>query len=217
MRIEKIAVGPFQSNCYIVYSEAGADAVVIDPGADAAAILRRLSKLGLTVTHIVNTHGHADHIGANGAVKEAFPAARIMVHGRDAHMLRDPVANLSAAFGYRADSPEADHLLEGNTSFEAAGVTFNVEHVPGHSPGSVVLVPQVEPPAVFSGDTLFSGTVGRTDFPGGNMGLLISGVREKILSLPDETVVYPGHGDITTVGVEKRGNVYVMTDSGANE
>lgn len=214
MRVEKIVVGPFQVNCYIVYCEGGGAAAVIDPGDDAEEILRSIARLGLRVTHIINTHGHADHMAANGALRDAFPEALIMIHGRDAHMLSDPAANLSVAFGYQATSPAADRLLEGNTAFEAAGVTFRVEHIAGHSPGSVCLIPEVEPPAVFGGDTLFSGTVGRTDFPGGNMGLLVSGIREKILSMPDETVVYPGHGEITTVGAEKRDNVYVMERDG---
>ena len=210
MRVETLVVGPFQVNCYIVYCEGGTSAAVIDPGGDAEEILRITSRLGLRVTHIINTHGHGDHMGANGALKEAFPEAVIMIHGRDAHMLGDPAANLSIAFGYQATSPAAERLLEGNTSFAAAGVTFRVEHIGGHSPGSVCLIPDVEEPAVFAGDTLFSGTVGRADFPGGNMGLLVSGIREKILIMPDETVVYPGHGEATTVGAEKRDNVYVM-------
>jgi glyoxylase-like metal-dependent hydrolase (beta-lactamase superfamily II) len=161
------------------------------------------------VTHIVNTHGHGDHIGANAALKEAFPAARLCIHARDSHMLTDPRANFSLEFDFNVTSPPADVTLTGNTELNAGGLRFRVEHVPGHSPGSICLVGLFEPRIVVTGDTLFAGGVGRTDFPGGNMGLLLSGIKEKILSLPDETIVLPGHGIRTTVGMEKRSNPYV--------
>ncbi len=212
MRIERIVVGPFQVNCYILYNETGGKCLVIDPGDDGDGILESISRLSLSVTHIVNTHGHADHIAANIVLKEAFPAAELMIHGRDAHMLTDPAANLSAALGFQAISPRADRLLEAGTTIEPAGLSFRIEQIGGHSPGSICLINDATPPAVFAGDTLFAGTIGRTDFPGGNMGMLLSGVREKILTLPDETVIYPGHGEITTVGVERTNNPYVMNE-----
>jgi len=208
--IETIVVGPFGVNTYVIYPGPGCEAVVIDPGADAEKILALLHRRRLRVTHILNTHGHGDHIAANADVKRAFPAARICIHPRDAHMLTDPRANLSLAFDYSVTSPPADVLVEGNTRVTAADMVFRVEHVPGHSAGSVCLVPEsFTPKVVFTGDTLFAGSVGRTDFPGGNMGLLVAGIKDKILSLPDETLVYPGHGVQTSVGAEKRMNPYV--------
>lgn len=210
MKVDRLVVGPFQVNTYIIYLEDRDDAVVVDPGADSAGILKRLSQIERSVSDILITHGHADHIMAASAIKNAFPGAHLRIHARDAHMLTDPRANLSMAFGYEATAPPADAFLEGGTEVKAAGVTFSVEHVPGHSPGSVCLVPNGLPAIVFSGDTLFAGTIGRTDFPGGNMGLLVAEIREKILTLPDDTVVYPGHGEITTVGIEKRDNYFVV-------
>lgn len=215
MHIEKLTLGPFLVNTYIAYLEEAGDAIVIDPGADAEAILSALGKRKLRVSHIFNTHGHSDHIAANAAIKGAFPQAKIHIHGRDAHMLTDARANLSLAFGFEVVSPPAEAYFEGNTRVAAAGIDFRVEHVPGHSPGSVCLIPEAEPPLVFTGDTLFAGSIGRTDFPGGNAGALVAGIKEKILTLPDDTVVYPGHGDITTVLAEREGNYYVSEPSSA--
>ena len=215
MEIETLVVGQFVVNTYIVYTTGGAEAIVIDPGDDPQEILSVLAKRRLSVTHIVNTHGHGDHIGANGAVKDAFPAAKICIHSRDAHMLLDPLANLSFAFEYKVLSPPADVMLAGGTQFGAAGLVFRIEHVPGHSPGSVCLVHDGDVPVVFSGDTLFAGSIGRTDLPGGNGGMLLAGIREKILSLPDATDVYPGHGVRTTVGTEKRENYFLGSGSAA--
>lgn len=217
MKIERLVVGQFQVNAYIVYADESNEAAVVDPGDDPQEIISLLVERGLHVTHIINTHGHGDHIGANAAIKAAFPDAKICIHGRDAHMLTDTAANLSMAFGYEAISPPADLILTGNTEITAAGITFRIEHLPGHSPGSVCLVPSTEPPIVFSGDTLFAGTVGRSDFPGGNMHLLLAGIREKIMTLPDETVVYPGHGVPTTVAVERTENVFVGDTPGGGE
>jgi glyoxylase-like metal-dependent hydrolase (beta-lactamase superfamily II) len=212
MRVERIVTGPFLVNTYIVTADGSSEAIVIDPGDGAEEILAVLMRAGLAAAHIFNTHGHADHMTANAAVKRMFPEARIHIHGRDAHMLADPVANLSAAFGYEAVSPAADRFFEGNTEITAAGITWRIEHLPGHSPGSVCLMPKTEPPVIFAGDTLFAGTIGRTDFPGGDPEMLVAGIRDKILSLPEETTVYPGHGDPTTVAVEKRTNYFVMDE-----
>ena len=209
MKVERIVAGPFFVNTYIVSADGSREAVVVDPGDDAEKILSALEGGGYSVTHIFNTHGHGDHITANAALKTAFPSAKIYIHGRDAEMLSDTLANLSAAFGYQATSPPADGFFVGGRDVTAAGIEWRVEHVPGHSGGSVCLIPETEPPVVFSGDTLFAGNIGRTDFPGGNLEMLIAGIREKILSMPDDTTVYPGHGEPTSVGVEKRTNYFV--------
>jgi len=209
LHIDTLVVGPFQVNCYVLYGAPGGETVVIDPGGDAEEIIALLDEKRLTVTHIVNTHGHGDHIAANGPLKELFPNARICIHPRDAHMLASASANLSAAFGLSVTSPPADVSLEGNTEITAAGITFSVAHVPGHSPGSVCLVPQLSEHMVFSGDTLFAGSVGRTDFPGGNAKLLYTGIREKLFALPDDTIVYSGHGVPTTIAREKASNPFV--------
>jgi glyoxylase-like metal-dependent hydrolase (beta-lactamase superfamily II) len=207
--IKQIVTGDFASNAYVVRGDSSEEAVIIDAGGAAGELLGVIETDGLRLTHIINTHGHADHMAANAALKDAFPDAKICIHGRDAHMLSDARANLSMPFGFEAISPAADILIEGNTELEAGGVTFRIEQIGGHSPGSVALVVDGEPTVVFSGDTLFQGTIGRTDFPGGNMEVLLSGIKEKILSLPGDTVVYPGHGEPTTVACEKAGNPFL--------
>ena len=153
MKVERIVAGPFFVNTYIVSADGSREAVVVDPGDDAEKILSALEGGGYSVTHIFNTHGHGDHITANAALKKAFPSAKIYIHGRDAEMLSDTLANLSAAFGYQATSPPADGFFVGGRDMTAAGIEWRVEHVPGHSGGSVCLIPETEPPVVFSGDT----------------------------------------------------------------
>ena len=208
MQVETLVVGPFATNCYILYGAPGGDAVIVDPGGDPQDIIAAVNELGLRVTHIFITHGHGDHIAANAHVKSVFPEARICIHPRDAHMLKDPRANMSLAFGFNLISPPADVMVEGNTEITAAGFTFAIEHVPGHSPGSICFIPRIDEHMVFAGDTLFAGSIGRTDFPGGNGGLLIAGIREKLFSLPDDTVVYPGHGIATLIRKEKESNPF---------
>jgi hydroxyacylglutathione hydrolase len=209
VQVETIVVGEFQVNCYVLYKEIGGPAVVIDPGGDPEDIIAFLSGARLRVTHIINTHGHGDHIAANGPLQELFPAAKICIHPRDAHMLTSAAANMSLLFGFNLTSPPADVMLEGNTEITLLGVKLAIEHIPGHSAGSICLIPDVRPHIAFVGDTLFAGSVGRTDFPGGNAGLLYAGIREKLFTLPEDTVVYCGHGVPTTIGQEKKFNPIV--------
>jgi glyoxylase-like metal-dependent hydrolase (beta-lactamase superfamily II) len=209
MIVESLVVGPFGVNVYLVYPGPGCDAVVIDPGDDPREILSLVSRRRLNITHIINTHGHGDHIGANADVKRAFPAARICIHSRDAQMLVDPAANLSREFGLDIVSPPADIILDGNTEIVAAGITFAIGHTPGHTAGSICLVQRLSPAAAFTGDTLFAGSVGRCDMPGGNARLLMSSITDRLMCLPDETIVYPGHGASTSIGTERRHNPFI--------
>jgi hydroxyacylglutathione hydrolase len=207
--IESVVSEPFAENSYIIWRRGRNDALVIDPGFDTESIFARLKRHGLRVTAILNTHGHADHIAGNQAMKEAYPDAPLLIGGNEAFLLRDPEANLSAPFGVALYSPAADRLLADGERIEVAGLGFEVREIPGHSPGSVVFVCDAfDPIFVFGGDVLFAGSVGRTDL-GGNMSQLLLGIRTKLLSLPDTTVVYPGHGPATTVGAEKRSNPFV--------
>ena len=207
--IESVESQPFAENSYIIWRQAHGAAVVIDPGFDTDSILERLEYHGLHLAAILNTHGHADHIAGNQAMKEAFPDAPLVIGSNEAFLLRDPEANLSAPFGAPLYSPAADRLVADGERIEVAGLGFEVREIPGHSPGSVVFVcDNFDPAFVFGGDVLFAGSVGRTDL-GGNMKQLLQGIRTKLLSLPETTVVYPGHGPATTVGAEKRSNPFV--------
>ena len=211
--INSLVVSPCETNCYLVGPlECGAspsrtgEVIAIDPGGDADLILRLIESEGLTVTAIVNTHGHGDHIGANADLKARFDCP-IMIHVADADFLTDPMLNLSGCFGEEtALSPAADRLLQDGDEIEVGPVTFRVIHTPGHTPGGICLYTDGR---LFAGDTLFAGSVGRTDFPGGSMDHLITGIREKLLVLPDDTIVYPGHGPTTTIGDEKIVNPYL--------
>jgi hydroxyacylglutathione hydrolase len=200
---------PFAENTYVVRLPDRKDAVVIDPGLEPELILDLLAAERLSVAAILNTHGHADHIGGNAEMKRAFPAAPLIIGVNEAVMLTDADANMSAPFGMPIVSPPADRLVREGDAVEAAGMRFEVFDVPGHSPGHVVFIHRANPTIVFGGDVLFQDGIGRFDLPGGDGRLLVQGIRDKLLTLPPETIVYSGHGPATTVGREKKMNPYV--------
>jgi glyoxylase-like metal-dependent hydrolase (beta-lactamase superfamily II) len=209
LNIRTIVSQPFEENTYVVWLPQRRDALVIDPGLEPDLVLDCLRDEGLTVAAILNTHGHADHIGGNEALKEAFPAAPLLIGRDEARLLTDANANLSAPFGAPIVSPPADRLVQEGETVEAAGLLLEVLEIPGHSPGHVVYVYRDTPCLVFGGDVLFRGSIGRTDFPGCNGPLLLAGIRGKLFALPPDTVVYPGHGPATMVRYEKRTNPFV--------
>ncbi len=197
----KLAVGPMGSNCYIVGCGSSLEAVIIDPGAEGNRIKSLLEKHSLKGKYIINTHGHGDHIGANNAL--GLP---VLIHKLDAGFLTDPVKNLSASFFLNISSPRAARLLEDADVIEFGRLSLSVIHTPGHTPGSISLKMEN---AVFTGDTLFCGGVGRTDLPGGDEDKLLKSIDERLLVLDDDTIVYPGHGPDTTIGEEKRNNPFL--------
>ncbi|MFO0844508.1 MAG: MBL fold metallo-hydrolase [Gemmataceae bacterium] len=209
LQIHTIVSQPFDENTYVVWLEGRTDALVIDPGLEPDLILDFLARFGLTPAAILNTHGHADHIGGNEAVKQAVPQAPLLIGEHEAVMLADPWLNLSAVLGTPITSPPADRTLSEGEAIEYAGIPLEVRLAPGHSPGHIVFVHRGGPCRVFGGDVLFRGGTGRYDFPGGSYATLMSSIREQLFTLPDDTVVYPGHGPVTTTGHERRTNPYL--------
>ena len=204
MIIKQLGVGPLMANCIIIGCEDTKKAAVIDPGDEVDRILMTIAEHQLTVTYILNTHGHFDHVGGNQRLKKVT-SAPICIHTEDNVMLKH-VASSAASFGMSVEnSPDADQLLNDGDMVRIGNIELKVIHTPGHSPGGAAFyVPDV----VFVGDTLFAGSIGRTDFPGGSYDQLIASVRNKLFVLPDNTTVYTGHGPTTTIGEEKRTNPF---------
>lgn len=201
MFIKKVVVGGLETNCYIVADPDSKDAAIIDPGSDGSGIEREIERYGLNIKCVINTHGHGDHISSNGKFK-----APIYIHRLDADFLRNSKLNMSASFGFSIKSPEASRILEEGDVITLGACKLKVIHTPGHTPGSISLLGRG---FVFTGDTLFMGGVGRTDFPYGSKEKLIDSIREKLLVLDDKTVVYPGHGPSSTIGAEKLRNEFI--------
>ena len=196
-------------NTLIVRKPERNDCLVIDPGFLPQQIISAIRRDGLVPAAILLTHGHVDHIAGNAALKREWPELPILIGAGDAPMLTEAERNLGFLGGVSVTSPPADRLLAEGDRVVEAGFDLEVLDIPGHSPGHVVYVLKSESPfMVFGGDVLFRGSIGRCDLPGGDQELLVGGIRRKLFSLPDDTIVYPGHGDPTTTGQEKRSNPF---------
>ena len=205
MILKNLVVGPLAANCYIVGSEASKEGMIIDPGDEAGVILRNVKDLGLEIRLIVLTHGHIDHIGALKEVKEAT-GAEVAIHTDEAKSL--PEQSLSKLLGLSYPTPlPPDRLLKDGDSVDIGDLHFLILHTPGHSPGCICLLGQE---VLFSGDTLFNCGIGRADLPGGNYSQLMNSIHTRLMTLPDNTTVYPGHGPETTVGAERSGNPFLQ-------
>jgi glyoxylase-like metal-dependent hydrolase (beta-lactamase superfamily II) len=207
MILKTLVVGPFASNCYIVGSESSRRGLIIDPGAEAKLILKTVNDLGLTISLIVVTHMHFDHVGALTTVKEGT-GAKFALHGAEAEAGLGVFSRMLSSMtgGSLRQLPKPDRLLKDGDTIDIDGLHFTVLHTPGHSPGGISLYGHG---VVFSGDTLFNYGIGRTDFPGCSHDQLMDSIQNKLMTLPDETIVYPGHGPSTTIGEERRGNPFL--------
>ncbi len=215
LRLTRIISNPFQQNTFVVSHADTSECLIIDPGLEPDKIVQVLEEQNLTPTAILITHGHSDHIGGNHAIKARWPECTIVIGGGDAAKLTDPTLNLSADYGTAITSPPADKTVADGDVFTAAGLALEVLEIPGHSVGHVVYLYRDDSPmALFGGDVLFAGSIGRTDFPDGDFQQLADAIHGKLFTLDDETVVYPGHGPETTIGAEKRANPFVGEPAG---
>ena len=209
MIIHTFILGDYETNCYCLrVDESAKDCIIIDAGFEAGNLINSLEEANMNPLALILTHGHIDHIAGVNAMREKFPEMKVYIHKLDANMLDEPKSNLSLMAGFSYVTEPADVILEDNQTIELAGIKLEVLHTPGHTPGGISLYSR-EQGVVFVGDALFADSVGRTDFPGGSMNQLIEGIKEKLLTLPEETKVYPGHGPDTTIGREKMYNQYL--------
>lgn len=206
--IAAIPSGPFQTNCHVVHFRDGGPGWIVDAGFEPGALLDYIAKHGLTPDRLILTHAHIDHMAGVGEVRARFPGLPIAIHPAEARWLSDPSLNLSEGWGMPITAPGPDETIDDGDMLELDGQPFEVRHVPGHSPGSIALVHHASHQAI-AGDALFRESVGRTDFPTSDPEALVESIGSKLYSLPDETVIYPGHGPTTTIGHEARHNPFV--------
>ncbi|TVQ63722.1 MAG: MBL fold metallo-hydrolase [Phycisphaerales bacterium] len=213
--IDSFPLGPYETNCHLVWVESEHDdkaktrpAWIIDAGFDPEPMLAKARELGLTPERILLTHAHVDHIAGLEEVRAAYPGVPVAIHPAEREWLASPELNLSAGFGVPITARDAEDTLEHGQRLDLAGSHWKVLHVPGHSPGSCVFYCEAADVAIV-GDTLFNGSIGRTDFPTSDHEALIRGIREKLYALDGDTRCLPGHGAATTIDHERATNPFV--------
>lgn len=202
------ALGPFETNCYLVTAAGTADCWIIDPGLGPGVVIETVRREGLRPAAVVLTHAHLDHVAGLPEVLGAFPRTPIIGHEAERDWPGDPELNLSAGYGFPISVPGATEFVADGDTLTLGGDAWRVLHTPGHSPGGITLYNAAAEVAIV-GDTLFAGSIGRSDFPGSDEATLHASIRERLYTLPDRTRVLPGHGPETTIGREKRGNPFV--------
>ncbi len=209
--LECFTLGPFDTNCYVISplkAAPGSPCWIVDASFEPRPLIESVRNAGMTPEALILTHTHVDHIAGVREVLAAFPGLPLLVHGLEREWLQDPLLNLSAMGGQSITTPEPNRLLSEGDVLVLGSTTWRVLHTPGHSPGGITLYHEPSATAIV-GDSLFSGSIGRTDFPGGDHATLERAIRQKLYTLPDHVAVLPGHGPATTIGREKRSNPYV--------
>ncbi len=209
LNMEAFCLGPWQTNCYVLWVDEGPGCWVVDAGFDPQPLIAQVEQRGLKPSRIILTHAHLDHIAGLRAMRERWTEATVTMHRAEEDFLSDPVKNLSAMTGqpFTADPP--DDFVEHGETLELDGIGFEIRHTPGHSPGGITLC-QAEKKLALVGATLFAGSIGRYDFPTSDGAALMRSIHDQLLCLPDDTRIYPGHGPDTTIGNERRGNPFLQ-------
>jgi glyoxylase-like metal-dependent hydrolase (beta-lactamase superfamily II) len=206
--LETLTVGPFQENCYVIGDEETLEGAVVDPGDEAVRIALAVEQTNLEIGRILITHTHIDHVGAVAALADEY-ACPVLMH-REAEPMLEQLPTQAMMMGLRFGKvPSVDHYLEDGQVLEVGGLKLEARYTPGHAPGHLAFYAESEA-VVFAGDALFAGSVGRTDLFGGNMEVLMRSINERLMTLPDETQVFPGHGPQTTIADERRHNPFLQ-------
>ncbi len=206
MFIERIPAGIYEANCFLLGCEKEKVAAVIDPGGDAEKIMKKANDNGFEIKYIILTHGHGDHIGAVEKIRNKTKA-EVLIHRDDKYLVENAEKNLSSLMSGPNVEFSPDKLLEDGDVIRLGELELNIIHTPGHTPGGICI--KVED-VIFSGDTLFANSIGRTDFEGGSLKKLLNSIKNKVLIFDEETKVFPGHGPATTVGIEKSTNPFII-------
>ena len=209
MILEQLVVSPFQSNCWILGCDETREGVVIDPGDEAERILKSVQAHELSIKHLIHTHGHLDHVGATATVQRET-GSLMLIHEADQVMLDNLVVQATMFGAEEPESPSVSRYLREGDNISFGLYTLSVIETPGHSPGGVCLKLETDGPGLFAGDTIFRGSIGRTDLWGASYKQLIGSIRDKLWSLPDDTIIYPGHGPRTALGEEKQNNPFLQ-------
>lgn len=208
LQIQTLTLGPWQTNCYLLNPGGSAACWIVDASFEADRIVEAVKRRGLIPELLLLTHAHVDHIAGVEEIRRTWPGVPVLIHGAEAAFLGDPVLNLSAMGGLSITARPADRLLHHGDRLTLDDLEFEIRHTPGHSPGGIAAVCHAAKLALV-GDTLFHDSIGRSDFPTSDPAALMRSIREQLLTLPDDTVVHPGHGPATTIGRERRMNPFL--------
>ena len=208
MKIIYLVLGPFMTNTYIMYNEQTMEGLVVDPSFEPEQYIRAIQERKIYLKTIFLTHAHVDHMAGMNELRKAFPEARMYMDRRDGDYLKNPEKNLSSMFPHPICVNDADVWVKAGDVISACGVSFTVIDTAGHTPGGISFF-EKEAGVLFTGDSLFQGSIGRTDFPGGDLKKLVSNIRNHLFILPETTVVLSGHGNQTTIGEEKKSNPFL--------